>query len=288
MEDVLSWLFKGGMNVTRKNGAPYQEEMHAAVRAAREAGEMIRRHAGTIRQEDVRTKGVNDLVTVVDENVQEHIIRTLEETFPNSRFLAEEGEDFSSEGDGGYLWIIDPIDGTTNFTHGVPPYAVSIALRDGEDLAVAVVFDAASGDLFTASRGGGLYLNGERRRVSRTERLEDSLVTTGFPYREMAHLESYLGVLGEFMRRSRGVRRPGSAAVDLAYVAVGRFDGFFETGLRPWDVAAGILMIEEGGGRATDYRDRSRPIFERQILASNGLIHSEMLRLVHPMRDIYL
>lgn len=267
---------------------PYHEELSVAIRAAREAGEIIRRRAGRIGSDDVRAKGFNDLVTIVDEEVQEHIIRTLTETFPGSRILAEEGQASSLVAGDGYLWIVDPIDGTTNFTHGVPPYAVSIALHDGNDLAVAVVLDAAHGELFTATRGGGLFLNGERQRVSDTDRLQDSLITTGFPYREMAHLEVYLGVLGEFMRRTRGVRRPGSAAIDLAYVAVGRFDGFFETGLNPWDVAAGILLIEEGGGRATDYMDRERPIFEKQIVASNGRIHEEMLAVLEPMKDIRL
>lgn len=275
-------------NVNDEKTGSYDDELRAAVRAAREAGELIRRHAGRIGGMDVRAKGLNDLVTEVDETVQDHIIRTLQETFPDSRFLAEEGEDFSSDDAGGYQWIIDPIDGTTNFMHGVPPYAVSIALRDGEDLVVGVVLDAAGGELFTATRGGGLFVNGRRRRVSGTNLLEDSLITTGFPYREMAHLEQYLAVLGDFMRRSRGVRRPGSAAVDLAYVAAGRFDGFFETGLKPWDVAAGTLLVEEGGGRVTDYHERPRPFFEKQILATNGAIHDQMLEILGPMADVYL
>ena len=273
--------------ISDKKGS-YDEELHAAVRAAREAGQLIRRHAGRIGATDVRAKGLNDLVTEVDETVQEHIIRTLQETFPDSRFLAEEGEDFASDDAGGYQWIIDPIDGTTNFMHGVPPYAVSIALRDGEDLVVGVVLDAAGGELFTATRGGGFFVDGQRRRVSDTRQLEDSLITTGFPYREMAHVEQYLAVLGDFMRRSRGVRRPGSAAIDLAYVAAGRFDGFFETGLKPWDVAAGTLLVEEGGGRVTDYHQRPQPVFERQILATNGAIHDQMLEILGPMADIYL
>lgn len=266
----------------------YEDELRAAVAAAREAGEMIREHAGRIGRIGVRAKGLNDLVTEVDEAAQELIIRRLQETFPASRFLAEEGEDFSEvDGGAGYQWIIDPIDGTTNFMHGVPPFAVSIALRDGEMLVVGVVLEVSRGELYTAVRGGGLWVDGERRQVSTTDTLKDSLITTGFPYREVAHVEEYLTVLGDFMRRSRGVRRPGSAAIDLAYVAAGRFDGFFETGLDPWDVAAGTLLVEEAGGRVTDYGDGRNPIFAKQILATNAAIHAEMLGLLTPMKAIH-
>ena len=272
-----------------RNQNAYEKELDVAIRAAREAAKIIGQRAGSIDDESVRAKGLNDLVTEVDEQVQQLIIRTLQETFPGSRFLAEEGDDFSSSDHSeGYLWIIDPIDGTTNFMHGVPPYAVSIALRHDDDLAVGVVLDASRGELFTATRGGGLYVNGTEHRVSSTERLGDSLITTGFPYREVAHVEQYLEVLGEFMRRSRGVRRPGSAAIDLAYVACGRFDGFFETGLKPWDVAAGMLLVEEGGGVVTDYRNEPASIFEEQILATNGAIHDDMLSVVAQMKDVHL
>lgn len=272
-----------------RNKKTYQKELDVAVQVAREAGQLIARRAGSIDEAGVRAKGLNDLVTEVDEEVQQLIIRTLQETFPGSRFLAEEGEDFSSsEHDEGDLWIIDPIDGTTNFMHGVPPYAVSIALQHNGDLAVGVVLDASRGELFTATRGGGLFVNGSKHRVSETRKLGDSLITTGFPYREVRHIDQYLEVLGEMMRRSRGVRRPGSASIDLAYVACGRFDGFFETGLKSWDVAAGMLLVEEGGGRVTDYRNEPSPIFEEQILASNGAVHDEMLSIVGRMKDVHL
>ena len=271
------------------NGKVYEKELQAAVLAAQEAAKIIGDRAGSIEEESVRAKGLNDLVTEVDEEVQELIIRSLQETFPASKFLAEEGEDFSSSANReGYLWIIDPIDGTTNFLHGVPPYAVSIALQHDDDLAVAVVLDASSGEIFTATKGGGLFVNGSRQTVSRTQKLGESLITTGFPYREVAHIDQYLDVLGEFMRRSRGVRRPGSASVDLAYVASGRFDGFFETGLKPWDVAAGMLLVQEGGGRVSNYRNEPNPVFEEQILASNGAIHGEMLSVLGQMKDVHL
>ena len=268
-------------------GHNYGHELDLAVRAAREAGELIASRAGAIDASAIREKGLNDLVTDVDEAAQRLIIRTLRETFPEYAFLAEEGDEFALDGHyEGHRWIIDPIDGTTNFMHGVPPYAVSIGLQHEEEMVLGVVLDVSRDELFTAVRGNGLFLNGERRHVSRTPELGRSLITTGFPYRAVGHIDVYLRVLSEFMRKSQGVRRPGSAAVDLAYVAAGRFDGFFETGLKPWDVAAGLVLVEEGGGRVTDYRDEPNPLFVEQMIASNGLIHGEMLTLLEVMQDV--
>lgn len=201
--------------------------------------------------------------------------------------LAEEGEEHSQEStQATFRWIIDPIDGTTNFAHGVPPYAVSIALEHDERVVVGVVLDVARGDLFTAIRGHGAYANGARMQVSHREALNDCLLTTGFPYRSFDHIDAYLAVLKDFFRTTRGVRRPGVASVDLAYVAWGRFDAFFETGLSPWDVAAGMLLVEEAGGAVTDYSDAPRPVFARQILASNGHIHAQMLEALRPMQNV--
>lgn len=267
----------------------YTEELQAAVRAARKAARLIGDRAGRIDEYNVREKALNDLVTEVDEAAQQLIIRELSETFPDAAFLAEEGDAHTDDGrEGGLQWIIDPIDGTTNFTRGVPPYAVSIGLRHDRRIVAGVVLDVSHDELFSAIRGGGLFVNGERRRVSRTDTLAESLITTGFPYREMDHVERYLDVLGAFMRRSRGVRRPGSASVDLAYVAAGRFDGFFETGLKPWDVAAGTLLVQEGGGRVSDYRNKENALFGEQIVATNGRIHEEMLEILARMQDVRL
>ncbi|MEX2401384.1 MAG: inositol monophosphatase family protein [Rhodothermales bacterium] len=263
----------------------YERELSAAARAARQAGELIKARAGSIREADVRKKGLNDLVTEVDEAAQAVVIRTLQETFPDALFLAEEGEAYSDDVADEPLWIIDPIDGTTNFTRGVPPYAVSIGLRDGDGMAVGVVLDVPRGELFSAVRGEGFFVNGVPYAVSRTQRVADSLITTGFLYREIDQIDVYLEVLGAFMRRSRGMRRPGSAAVDLAYVAAGRFDGFYETGLQAWDVAAGMLLVEEAGGRVTTFRADGDPLFDEQLLASNGRIHQEMMDMLAPMRD---
>ena len=266
----------------------YTRELDAAIRAAREAGRHIQKRAENLGDLQIRKKGLNDLVTEVDEAAQRIIIRILEETFPTYEVLAEEGDmDASERRAEGYRWIIDPIDGTTNFAHGVPPYSVSIGLQLVEEIVVGVVLDVSRNELFTAVRGNGLRVNGAPGSVSMTDTLSESLITTGFPYRSIGHIDLYLQVLGQFITKSRGLRRPGSAAIDLAYVASGRFEGFFETGLLPWDVAAGLLLVEEGGGRVTDYRDRQNPVFAEQLLATNGNIHVEMLELVKPMQDVY-
>ena len=268
----------------------YEHARDVAVEAAWQAAQLIRTHAGRLSETDIQEKGVHDLVTTVDEASQALITRMLREVFPDYAVLAEEGaEDEMIAGVAdGYRWIIDPIDGTTNFAHGVPPYAVSIALQREAEVVVGVVLDVATGDLFTAIRGRGTYRNGALVRVSRRPALGVGLLATGFPYRAYDHLDSYLAVFRRFVQQARGVRRLGSAAIDLAYVACGRFDGFYETGLNAWDVAAGVLLVEEAGGRVTDYHDAPNPLFAKQILASNGLIHASMLGILSPMRAVRL
>ena len=267
---------------------PYEYARDVAVGAALQAARLIRTRAGRLREADVQYKGVHDLVTNVDEASQALITQVLREAYPDYAVLAEEGADGAApaEDADGHRWIIDPIDGTTNFTHGVSPYAVSIALQKGAAVVVGVVLEVAHEELFTAIRGGGAYRNGVRIRVSRRTTLGQSLLATGFPYRAFSHVESYLEVFRRFMQQTRGVRRFGSASIDLAYVAWGRFDGFFETGLNAWDVAAGALLIEEAGGRVTDYRNAPNPLFKKQILASNGLLHDAMLGVLAPMREV--
>lgn len=264
---------------------PFAAELDAAVGAARAAASIIREEAGKIDRSDVREKGLHDLVTDVDERSQQLIMEMLYEAFPDYGFLAEEDTD-GARSEARRRWIIDPIDGTTNFTHGVPPYAVSIALAEDREVVVGVVLEVVSGELFTAVTGRGAFLNGSSMRVSTVPDLAGSLVSTGFPYRAVDHLESYLTVLGSFMYRCQGVRRHGSAAIDLAYLAAGRFDGFFETGLMPWDVAAGVLLIREAGGRVTQLSGEGNPVFTRQILASNGLIHDAMIPVVDPLTKV--
>ncbi len=270
----------------------YYDERHAAIEAAHRAGRIIRARMGTIDPDAAREKDLNDLVTEADEAAQQTITESLGAAFPDYGLLAEEGADLDALAATaeGHRWIIDPLDGTTNFTYGIPPVAVSIALQHGDTIVLGVVLDVTHRELFVAVRGQGLTVNGRPARVSTTDALARSLIATGFPYRRFEHTELYLEVLARFMRQTRGVRRHGSAAIDLARVAAGRFTGFFETGLSPWDLAAGTLLLEEGGGRVTDYRDQSPPdpIFERQIVASNGAIHGAMLNLLEPMRDVRL
>ncbi|NNE71583.1 MAG: inositol monophosphatase [Rhodothermales bacterium] len=263
--------------------------LHTAIEAALAAGRLIASESGRVAPDRVSAKGLHDLVTDVDRGAQSIVVSAIKSAFPSHEILAEEDAQHDLRPDAGagtWRWIIDPIDGTTNFTHGVPPYAVSIGVQQGSEMQVGVVYDVSRDELFSGYRGGSLTVNGRPASVSGVTELGDALVTTGFPYREYAHIDAYLAVLKDFMREAQGVRRPGSAAVDLAWVASGRFDGFFETGLAPWDVAAGMLLVECGGGRITDYAGSPDAAFARQVVASNGRVHDRMLELVEPMSRI--
>lgn len=266
----------------------YQEALETAVETALEAGHLIRTHAGKINHGQIRMKSVHDLVTEIDERSQQLIVSSLEKAFPGSSVLAEEGE--ASKGGevvDGLRWIIDPIDGTTNFTHGMPPYAVSIGLEDSGELVAGVVLEVGRWELFTAVKGGGMYVNGVRSEVSHTQELDESLLVTGFPYKRFEHLDEFLALLGRILQASRGVRRTGAASVDLAYVAAGRFEGFFETGLMPWDLAAGTLLINEAGGRVTNYANEPNRLFDKQVVATNGKIHEALLAHLAPMKTVH-
>lgn len=266
----------------------HHEARAVAEAAARDVAGLIRARAGTIRASGIEAKGLHDLVTEVDRAAQERLVTHLTDAFPTFDVLAEEGTDVEAvrpRADG-YRWVVDPIDGTTNFIHGLPPYAVSIALQRETEVVVGVVLDVAHDQCYSAVRGDGLRLDGARAGVSPTRDLEDGLLATGFPYRRLAHVEAYLEVLGRFMRTTRGLRRHGSASVDLARVACGAFDAFFETGLDPWDVAAGVLLVEEGGGRVTDYRGEAGMVFGHQIVATNGHLHAAVLEVLASMRDV--
>ncbi len=264
----------------------YRKERDAAITAAVNAARLICYHAGNLDADDVREKGVHDLVTRIDEEAQHIIIESLDAAFPGYAVLAEEEVAARRPpSTSPRRWIIDPIDGTTNFTHGLSPYSVSIALQDGDALAVGVVLDVAGDELFSAVRSGGLYVNGRPAQVSHTSSLAQSLISTGFPYRSFGHVDAYLSAMKTLMGAASGLRRPGSAAIDLAHVAAGRFDGFFEFGLKPWDVAAGIVLVREGGGLATDFSGEVSMLGDRGIVADNGLIHTEFLEALRPLRD---
>jgi myo-inositol-1(or 4)-monophosphatase len=224
-----------------------QPLLNIAVRAARAAGEVIVRSLNRLESLTITSKGRNDFVSEVDHAAEAEIIKVIRKSYPSHAFLAEES---GRTGESDTIWIIDPLDGTTNFLHGFPTFAVSIACQIKGKLEHGVVYDPMSQELFTTSRGGGAHLDNRRIRVSKQRGLEGSLIGTGFPYRANAkYLDSYLQMLRAVMENTAGVRRPGSAALDLAYVAAGRTDGFWEIGLAPWDTAAGTLLIQEAGGR---------------------------------------
>jgi len=248
------------------------EFLEAAKAAAREAGRLLRENVD--KRGEIMFKGAVDLVTHFDRKSQEMIFRRLSAAFPGHGFLAEEG--LSLPGTSGCRWIIDPIDGTTNFAHTFPIFCVSIALEQKGEVVGGVVYDPMRDELFEAVRGRGAFLNGARVRVSDIPELGKALLATGFPYDVRTSSFNNVREFNAFIVRAQAVRRCGSAALDLCYVACGRFDGFWELKLKPWDVAAGALIIEEAGGRVSDFEGRTFDPFNQQALASNGLIHEEM------------
>src|SRR5689334_11937351 len=228
---------------------PVHALLNIAVRAARNAGEIIIRSMNRLESLQITSKGRNDFVTEVDKAAEAEIIGHIRKHYPKHSFLAEESGEIQG-GDRETVWIIDPLDGTTNFLHGFPVFSVSIACQFRGKLEHAVVYDPMRQELFTASRGGGAHLDQHRIRVSKQRSLDGALISTGFPYRaNMQHIDAYLGMMRAVMEHTAGIRRPGSAALDLAYVAAGRVDAFWEIGLKPWDTAAGTLLIQEAGGR---------------------------------------
>jgi myo-inositol-1(or 4)-monophosphatase len=229
--------------------------LNIAVRAARRAGSIINRAALGGEPLEVKSKRVHDYVTQVDRAAEQAIIDIVRKAYPEHGFLAEESG--ASPAQAEYRWIIDPLDGTTNFIHGFPQYCISIAIEQRGSLAHAVIYDPVKNELFTASKGRGAFLNDRRVRVSKCLRLQDALIGTGFPFKEVSRLDLYSRQLRTFMQTSAGVRRAGAAALDLAYVACGRLDAFWELGLSPWDMAAGALLIQEAGGLVGDLQGES-------------------------------
>ena len=253
--------------------------LNIAVKAARRAGSVINRAARNLDIVAVREKAANDFVSEVDREAERAIISTLHEAYPGHAILAEES---GASGASEYRWIIDPLDGTTNFLHGFPQYCVSIALEHRGVVTQAAVYDPSKNDLFTASRGRGAYLNDTRIRVSRKPQLKAALVGTGFPFKELAHLDAYMAMLRDMMKGTAGVRRAGSAALDLAYVAAGRLDAFWEMGLAPWDMAAGSLLITEAGGLVGDLEGNETYMDSGHIAGGSPKVFAELLRLIAP------
>jgi myo-inositol-1(or 4)-monophosphatase len=248
--------------------------LNTAIKAARRGGAVIMRHLNHLESLTVETKGRADYVSEVDRMAEADILQVLRQAYPDMAVLAEEtGETPGND----FCWIVDPLDGTTNFLHGYPQFAVSIGLRHKDRLEQAVVFDPRANELFTASRGQGAFMNDRRLRVSKTSQLEHALVGTGFPYRRNADLDTWMAILTSMIKETSGVRRAGSAALDLAYVAAGRFDGFWEFGLKAWDTAAGALLVQEAGGLVSDIRGGSGYLASGNILAGNPKLHPELL-----------
>ncbi len=256
--------------------------LNIAVKAARAAGSIINRGALDIDRLQVGSKGPNDFVTEVDRAAETAIIDILLEAYPDHGILAEESGRERGSRTSQYLWIIDPLDGTTNFIHGLPTYAVSIALSHRNQVQQAVVYDPARNDMFYASRGRGAFLNDRRLRVSKRTRLADSLIGTGFPYRKGDNFKRYLKMFEMVMQACAGVRRPGAAALDLCYVAAGWYDGFFETGLSPWDIAAGSLMITEAGGLIGNFTGEADYLHQREVVAGAPKIYGQLVQMLTP------
>jgi myo-inositol-1(or 4)-monophosphatase len=254
--------------------------LNMAIKAARAAGAIINRAALDIEAVRVSQKQSNDFVTEVDQAAEEAIISTLLTAYPDHGILAEESGETRGNPRSDHVWIIDPLDGTTNFIHGFPVYCVSIALQVKGRIEQAVVYDPTRNDLFTATRGRGAFMNERRIRVGKRTRLTECLISTGFPFRPGDNIEQYLSLMGDMMRLTAALRRPGAAALDLAYVAAGFTDGFFETGLSPWDVAAGSLLVTEAGGLVGNFSGEADFLHQRECLAGNPRIYGQMVQVL--------
>jgi myo-inositol-1(or 4)-monophosphatase len=253
--------------------------LNTAVKAARRAGTIINRASQNLDILAVTEKAANDYVSEVDREAEQAIIRILLEAYPTHSVLAEES---GAAGKSEFQWIIDPLDGTTNFLHGFPQYAVSIALAHKGVLSQAVIYDPVHNDLFTATRGRGAYLNDKRLRISKRIKLQKSLIGTGFPFREFAHIDTYLAMFRDLTQKTSGLRRAGAATLDLAYVAAGRLDGFWEFGLSPWDMAAGSLLITEAGGLVGDLEGNGGYLASGNIVAGNPKIFAQLIQALAP------
>ena len=246
--------------------------------AACEAGAFIRKEAEIFDRDCTERKGLNDFVSYVDKGAEQLLVSKLTNLLPEAGFITEEGT--STKKGVRYCWVIDPLDGTTNFLHGFYPYAVSIGLMDGQEIISGVVYEVGRNEIFKAWKGGGAWLNDTRIQVSDIERLADSLVATGLPYNDFNRLVPYMDSLTYLCNHAQGIRRLGSAATDLAYVACGRFEAFYEYGLHPWDVAAGVILVREAGGKVSDFSGNEQNTGGEEIVAAAGNVFSEFLESV--------
>jgi myo-inositol-1(or 4)-monophosphatase len=250
--------------------------LEVAEKTAREAGVILLENLGKVKEIEFKAK--NSLVTEVDKLSEEIIISNIRSSFPEHAIFAEESGRDSSESE--HVWLIDPIDGTTNYAHAYPFFSISIALEINGEVEVGLVYDPVKDEMFTAEKGKGAFLNGESISVSKSHAIEHSHVCTGFMHEVEWMVEANIKHFGNFIRRARAVRRDGSAALDLCYVACGRFDGFWELGLNPWDTAAAVLILKEAGGQVSTFTGDEYSIYEKEILASNSIVHEQMIEIL--------
>lgn len=249
-----------------------------AIEAAKEAGKFLKFSVGRVKNIETKQGEERNLVSEIDKGSEEKIIGIIKRKYPSHAILAEESGANDSRSD--YKWVIDPLDGTTNFLHGLPVFCVTIGIEFKGEIVGGVVYDPNLDELFTAEKGSGAFLNGKRMKVTSASKLIDSLLVTGFPYDIAQNPDNAIAHFVNFVVEGQGIRRLGSAALDLSYVAAGRFDGFWEVNLNPWDMAAGVLFVREAGGKVTDFLGSESTIYKKQVLASNGVIHDAMLSVL--------
>jgi len=249
------------------------------VNLTKDVGVFIKQEVNNLNKEDIEEKGIHNLVTYVDKQSEKKLVNELEKILPKAGFIAEEDNTLIRSNN--LNWVIDPLDGTTNFIHRIPLFAISIALMNGDEVILGVIYEINLKECFYAWKDSPAFLNGNIISVSNTTKLDNSLLATGFPYYDYSMLDQYIDLFKDLMRTSRGVRRLGSAAVDLAYVACGRFELFYEYGLQSWDVAAGALIVKQAGGQITDFNGSNNYIFGKQLIASNKHTHNEFAKKIN-------
>ncbi len=259
--------------------------LNIAVQAARQASKTLLRYIDRLDSLEVNIKARNDLVTEVDRQSEQEIIQVIRRAYPNHAILGEETGFTESKDGNDFCWVIDPLDGTTNYLHGIPHFAISIAVKSSENIEVGVIYDPIRNELFSAARGKGSHLNDRRMRISPNKKLENTIIGTGFP--PSAHSDDeakpYLKIFETIFPKVGGIRRAGAAALDLAYVAAGRFDGFWEASLKEWDMAAGVLLVQEAGGMMGDFRGEKNYLHNGNIIAGNPKVYKELLELIKPV-----
>jgi myo-inositol-1(or 4)-monophosphatase len=248
------------------------------LNVSRITGNFLKTEIRKIKKSDIQTKGLNNFVTYVDKTTEQRLVRELHLLLPEAGFIAEENQELKKKDN--YNWVIDPLDGTTNFIHHVPLYSISIALMQQNNVVLGVIYEPNLQECFYSWKNGGAFLNGNRIEISQIKSLKDSLLATGFPYYDYGRLDEYIVLFKHLMENTHGLRRLGSAAVDLAYTACGRFEGFYEYGLSPWDVAAGVLIVQEAGGKVSDFSGSDHYIFGGELVATNPFINDELLKVI--------